>query len=184
MNKIKEKFLINRTRKGDVEAFGEIYDEYIKKVYQFIFFRVPSKEIAQDLSHDVFVKLLDYIKNNDKEIHFLQALIYKIAKNSVADYYRHRGDEVNIDEVIYKLGEDIGLEQKIDIKIDVVKIGKQLNKLKNPEHREIIILKHLDELSHKEIAQVLDKSEKAVRAMLYRALKELKNIIKIEQQND
>lgn len=180
MNRIKAKFLIIRIRKGDIDAFEEIYNAYIKKVYQFIFFRVPSKEIAQDLSHDAFVRLLNYIKNNDKEIYFLRALVYKIAKNLVADYYRQRGDEINIEEVVYKLGEDSDLEQKVDIEMNVVKINKHLKKLKNPEYREVIILKYLDELSYKEIAQILDKTEKAVRTMLHRALKELKNIIKIE----
>ena len=89
----------------------------------------------------------------------------------------------NIDEMSYKLGEDVGMDKKIDIEIDIIKVTTQLNKLKVPEHREIIVLKYLDQLSHKEIAEIMDKSEQAVRALLHRALKALKEIARSESTN-
>jgi len=183
MNTLKSKILIKRVRKGDKTAFKEIYKHFSDRIYRFIFYRVPEKEIAEDLLQEIFLKVWNYIKDEKNLIENLQALIYKICRNTIIDYYRQNGNDflIDIEEVSYKI-EDAKYnknqkETEIDIQIDIKKIRLQLNKLKNPIFKEIIELRFLDELSYKEIAQVLEKTEKNVSVMLHRAISELKKII-------
>lgn len=180
MNKIKQKFLVDRIRKGDSESFREIYQTFSDRIYRFIFFRIPNETDAQDLLQETFLKLWDYLNNKKNEVTSLQALLYKIAKNLVASYYvknQARLKEISIEEIEYKVGEDENLEQEIDIQINIKKVEQKLSQLKNPEHQEIVRLRFLDDLSHKQIAELLNKSEKNIGTTLHRAIKKLKEIL-------
>lgn len=179
-NKIKEQILIFRIRKGDQEAFREIYKIFYNKIYKFVFFRVPNKQIAEDILQESFlITWNDYLKNKEKKIVSIQALIYKIARNLVNTYYRKNSKVyVDIEKIEYKLGDEnilLDLDQEVDIKIDIKKLNKDLNKLSD-HYKEIIELRYFDQLSLREIAKILNKTENNVSALLHRALKKIKKI--------
>lgn len=180
MNSLKQKILISRVRHGDQKAFKEIYQIFSDKIYRFIFFRLPDENDAKDLLQDTFLNLWNYLTTKkDKQIENLQAFIYKIAKNLIAGYYQQRKQKIDLDKVAYKIGEeDESMIKEVDIEIRIKKVRQQLTILNNSQDREIIELKYLDELSHKEIAKILDKSEENVRVILHRAMKKLKENIK------
>ncbi len=180
MNSLKQKILINRVQHGDQKAFKEIYQIFSDKIYRFVFFRLPDENDAKDLLQDTFLNLWNYlITKKNKKIDNLQAFIYKIAKNLIAGYYQQRKQKIDLDDVAYKTGEeDESMVKEVDIKIRIKKVRRQLTVLDNSQDREIIELKYLDELSHKEIAKILDKSEENVRVILHRAMKKLKENIR------
>lgn len=183
MNKIKQQILIRKIRSGDEQAFGEIYDEYIKKIYHFIFYKTPTPEIAQDLTHDVFANLLAYIKNNPKPIENLKAFIYQIARNMIAKYYiKEKPRDIKIEdkdvsEIDYKLSDNKKMDQEIDLKISVEIIEQSIRQMNNSEHQQIITLKLVEGLSHREISKIINKKEGTVRVQFHRALRELRKII-------
>ena len=189
MNSLKQKILIDRVRRGDQKAFKEIYQVFSDRIYRFIFFRLPQEADAKDLLQETFLNLWNYLTDKDKQekkIKNLQAFIYRIAKNLIAGYYRQRdGKQSNIDieEVKYKLSDEKqdNFKKEIDLEIRVERVKEQLSILKNETYREVIQLKYLDELNHKEIAEILDKSEQSVRVTLHRAIKKLKEDIKNEK---
>jgi len=177
----KQKLLLIRAQNGDSEAFGEIYDLYVDKIYRFIFFKVSSHETAEDLTAEVFLKTWQYIIEPDsREVGNLNALLYQSARNIVIDYYRSTiRREVLTDGESLKLIEDSrqqSLLEKVEELTEVENIETNLRKLKD-EYREVIILKFIDELSNKEISKILDKSTGAVRVLVHRALNVLKNTI-------
>lgn len=182
--KIKEKILIDRIKKNDSEAFGEIYDEYVKKVYRFIFFKVPTEEVAEDLSHEVFINLLDYLKKTDRAVESLQALVYSISRNLIAHYYQTEGSKNKTGELLenvdYEADKSLLKEEDVEIlvdkKIDKDLLQKAIRKIKNDNYREIIILRFIEDLSFKEIAQILNKEPSVLRVLLHRALEELKKV--------
>ena len=184
MNKIKQKILITRIRKGDKDAFKEIYKIYSDRIYRFIFFRLISEEETQDLLQETFLRLWNYLKNKENEIKSLNALTYKIARNLIAEFYRKRSsqisEEIDLEEVEFKTEDknNVGVEKELDIKIDIKLIKTKLKNLKNEEYREVIEMKFLDQLSHKEIAEVLEKTEQNVRVILHRAIKKIREEIK------
>jgi len=178
-NPIANKILFLRVQNKDHEAFGQFYDLYVDKIYRFIFFKVNSAEDAKDLTSEVFLKTWQYIKN-DKAIKNLNAFIYMVARNCVIDLYRQRARKGDNEEFIGEAnlalpGGDNQLLKHIR-QAELAEALKALSVLKD-EYREVIVLHYLNELSAREISQILDKSPGAVRVLLYRALNALKSTI-------
>lgn len=165
------------------EVFINAYDQYIDQIYRFVFFKIGNKEEAQDLTSAIFLKTWNYIKSNKVKQKTLKALIYKIARNSIIDYYRSKNSaqEVkNIEDGIDLSDEKQNIERHIEIKLDIALIENNLFKLKD-EYREVIILRFTEELSISEIADILDKTKGNTRVLIYRALKSLRELISQEE---
>lgn len=159
------------------KIFSQIYDQFIDKIYRFIFLKVNSQEIAEDLCSEAFLRGWQVFKENSQEIENPQAFLYKIARNLIIDHYRDKAkvqfvsaDCVSIDDPETDL-----TKQSLD-RSDMETVRTFLAELK-PEYQEIIIWHYIDDLKIPEIAKMLDKSEGAVRIQLHRALKSLKNRI-------
>jgi len=160
------------------KAFSQIYDDYIDKIYRFIFFKVNSEEIAQDLCSETFLRGWQSFKSNKQEIENPPAFLYQIARNLVIDHYREKGrtQTVSADYVsITDPGQDLKEQALSKSDLDTIKLA--LNDLKD-NYQEVVIWHYIDDLSISEIAKMLKKSEGAVRVMLHRALKSLRNNLK------
>ena len=180
MNKatLKQKFLLYKVRQHkDAEAYGQLYDYYIDRIFRFILFKVSVNEVAEDLTSEVFLKTWEYINRTTKKIGNLNALLYKVARNCVIDHYRaKRKDFIKTDEeYLESIMDARDMEKETNVKIDFQSIEKQLMKLKEV-HREVIILKHIEELSIDEIAEIMDVSRGNVRVLIHRAMKALREI--------
>jgi len=162
------------------KKFSKIYDQYINKIYRFIFLKVNSQDIANDLCSETFLKGWEAFKNqkskskNQKPIENPQAFLYQIARNLVIDHYREKGRTqfVSADYVPIE-DPNPGLEEKSFLNSDIDTIRLSLVNLKE-EYQEIIIWHYIDDLSIAEIAKMLNKPEGTIRVMLHRALKALK----------
>jgi len=175
-NWFKEKMLLLRARKKDPEAFGEIYDLYVSKIYRFIYFKVSSIEEAEDLTSEVFLRTWQYL-NEGREIESLNAFLYKIARNIVVDFYREKAKREILKEEFFEKERERKDELKgLQISLDLKDIEIGLRELKD-EYREVIILRFIEELSINEIAQILEKSKGAVRVLIFRALETLKKVL-------
>jgi len=175
LRKFKENNLSSRSLRKDKQAFIEIYNLYVDDIYRFIYFKVGHKEEAQDIASTVFLKAWDYIALNkvDKSKN-LKALFYKIARNSVVDYYRSKKDTSPLESLKNTDLKDIKQDPQAitEIKHDYERILKLLNNIKE-EYKEIIILKHINELTWDEISQTLSKSKGSLRVLVHRATKAL-----------
>ena len=187
LNDFEEKLILKRALAGKEEAFSEIYDFYVIRIFRFIYLRTSSKETAEDLASEVFLRYWKRIKKGMRDENFgeiiandkIRPFLYKIAKNLIIDFYRKKEiPTVEIDDNI----KDKIRDQKqdimayISIKQEVEEMMEALGKLKD-EHREIIILRHVEGLSITEIAEITEKSSGSVRVSLHRAIKELKGMV-------
>lgn len=163
------------------EEFGQIYDQYVKKIYRFIFLKVSSLEIAEDLCSDVFVRTLNH--SQQSEIENIQAFLYQVARNTIADHYRERMrfQIVSIEEasVIADSGDSAFEQAAISSEMEVVK--RTLASLQD-DYQNLIIWRYLDELSIPEIAEITGKTEGNVRVGVHRALQELKTKMETPQE--
>jgi RNA polymerase sigma-70 factor (ECF subfamily) len=184
--KFKEDNLSSRSLRKDKQAFVKIYNLYVDDIYRFIYFKVGHKEEAQDITSDVFLKAWNYIALNkiDKSKN-LKALFYKIARNTIVDYYRSKKETSPLENLENTDLKDIKQDPQAltEIKDDYERILKLLNNLKE-EYKEIIILKHINELSWKEISQTLSKSKGSLRVLLHRATKALEEEDRKERENN
>lgn len=151
---ISEKELVLSCQKWNLENFTYLYDAHIDGVYRFVYLKVFNKEVAEDLTSDIFFKALSKINsyNPDKWASF-KTWIYKIAYNTVIDYFRVNKENVDIEEVVETIpsSEDIG--ETIDNKDKIRKILAYLDSV-DPKVKKIIILRFWDDLSFKEISEI------------------------------
>ncbi|MFH2063510.1 MAG: RNA polymerase sigma factor [bacterium] len=175
---LKEKFLLFRVRaKKDSEAFGEIYDFYVSRIHRFIFFKVPSADVAEDLTSETFLKAWRYLMEK-KEVPHLQALLYSVARSVVVDWYRSSAcercelslDEEGVMELPGK-GEE-RLIREVESGLDMDRVAERLRGLKD-DYREVVAMKYLDGMSNREIASALGKTTAHVRVIAHRAVKAL-----------
>ena len=175
-----DKILLYRLKTGKNEAFAEVYDVYAEKIYRYIYFKVSTKQEAEDLTSEAFLETWDYI-NKGKKVDNIQALLYKIARNLIVDHYRKKApqESISLDE---RLGYDEpvveveSIPEQIDQELALEQIEKALKQIKD-EYRDIIILKYVEDLSIQEIANILNKSKGAVRVLVHRALKALQDVV-------
>ncbi|MFA6254858.1 MAG: RNA polymerase sigma factor [Patescibacteria group bacterium] len=179
-SKLQEKLLLLRLKKKDPEAFAQIYDLYVTPIYRFIYFKVATRQDAEDLTSEVFLKIWQYVTETDEKIENLKALLYKAARNLVIDFYRQsaRKDFTQDQESLLNV-EDYRQQSllfQIDTEFEMKNIEKVLRQMKD-EYREIVILRFIEELSISEIANVLDKSKGSVRVLLHRAIKVCRELL-------
>jgi RNA polymerase sigma-70 factor, ECF subfamily len=160
------------------EQFGRIYDQYIDKIYRFVYLKVSSQEIAEDITSKVFIKGWESYQNQGSDIKNPGAFLYQIARNSVVDHYREKGRTDTISpEVLPEIADsDENLQEKAILSADINVIKKGIQKL-DKEHQDIIIWHYLEDVPIAEIAKLLDKPAGTVRVILHRGLKNLKDII-------
>ena len=169
------------------KIYSDIYDKYVDKIYRFIFLKVKSSEIAEDLCSEVFLRGWQaYKSQNEKQksqnkIENIQAFLYQIARNLLADHYRETG-RAQLVSVEYAPITDSSqdLEEKALVQSDLEQVKAALANIKE-DYREVIIWYYLDELQVPEIAKILDKSEGTCRVLIHRALKALRATIAEKQ---
>jgi len=155
------------------KIFSKIYDRYIDRIYRFIFLKVSSQEIAQDLTSETFLRGWESFKNGNK-IENPQAFLYKIARNLVIDHYREKGKTRIVSAEYLKIPDPrTNLEEKALLESDLDDIRIALANLKE-DYQNVVVWHYLDDLPVPEIAKMLDKSENTTRVLLHRALKSLK----------
>jgi len=158
------------------KIFSSIYDKYVDKIYRFIFIKVSSQEIAEDLCSETFLRGWQVFKERE-DIENPPAFLYQIARNLIIDHYREKGKAKIVSAEytpIVDPRED--LEEKANLSSDLEEVRRSLANLKG-DYQDVIIYRYLDELSVPEIAKILEKSEGTVRVTLHRALKTLKDEI-------
>ncbi len=170
--------LINHA-KTDTEAFGLLYDRYVVRIYNYIYYRVSNVGDAEDLTAKVFFKALDNIgKYRHMGLPF-SAWLYRIAHNQVANFHRDRSKvkEISIDDlVISDTARNPAPERALQISEEQNALLRLVNDL-SPQKRELIVLKFAHRLSNAEIGQVLGKSEGAIKSLYHRTLLELRDLV-------
>ncbi len=170
-----EKELIESSQNGNSQAYGQLYDRHIKTIYNFIYYKTRHKETAEDLTSQTFYKALRHMSSVDSSRSFLSWL-YKIAHNTVLDHYRVKKNLENIDD-FYDLDDgQESVEIEIDDREEAKKVKKYLDKLSAIE-RDIVIMRVWQELSYKEIAEIVGKTEASCKMMYSRSLKKLRDLV-------
>jgi len=164
--------LVQSCQQGQSDDFGRLYEKYIKKIYNFIYYRTLHQETAEDLTSTTFIKALENIKRYQAQNGSFSSWLYQIARNNVIDHYRSQKKDINIDEVL-NLGYRINIEKDIDTKERLEKIAEYLGHL-DQEQREVILMRVWDGLSYKEIAEITQKSQASLKMMFSRAARKLK----------
>ena len=157
------------------EQFSRIYDQYIEKIYRFIYFKVSSQEMAEDITSKVFLNGWESYKNKGG-ISNPGAFLYQIARNMIVDYYREK-DKTKIvsTEFIPQIADNrTNVHEKAVLGSDIEMVKSAIQNLKK-DYQDVLIWHYLEDMPVAEIAQILDKPNGTIRVMIHRGLKALKN---------
>ena len=156
---------------GDQEAFSILYNRYVEKIYNYIYYRTGSTLDAEDLTAKVFFRALGHIQNYKYRGVPFSAWLYRIAHNLVANWHRDnsRRKEVSIeDHLNYQEGSEHP-ESLLVISQENEWIMKAIKQLP-PERQQLVILKFVERMSNAEIAMILGRSEGAIKSLYHRTL--------------
>lgn len=167
-----ETAIIQECQAGNTLAFAGLYDAYIKKIYNFIYYKTMHKETAEDLTSLTFTKAFTGIAGYDPARGKFSTWLYAIARNAVKDHYRDRRPEADLDDV-YDLASDDDPEIDADNKLTLDQVKKYLDKLK-PEHREAVMLRLWEGLPFQEIAEIMGVSVAVSKMTFYRTIAKLR----------
>ncbi len=175
-----EQNLVRQACRGDREAFGQLYESTLNRVYRYIYFRVMDDETAEDLTSKVYLKAWESLPRYNSGGSPFIAWLYTIAHNAVIDYYRTYKHDASLDEINTLPDSDPLPQEQCELHMDAHSLRRALHLLTR-EQRDVVSMKLLDGLSTEEIAARLRKSPGAVRAVQMRGLQALARICRVER---
>lgn len=155
--------------------YTKVYKSYREEIFRFVYSRIHSREIATDIASKVFVKLFTKFRTIRHET--VRAWLYQVARNEMIDYFRARKQTVSLEEEFFEdvsSGDDAA--GKVEKEIQSDKLKKIMGKLL-PKSREIVTLRVYEELSFKEISDVMNITEGSAKMMYYRAIDKLSELL-------
>jgi len=166
--------IIIEAKNGNEEAFEKLCRFVYGRIYSYVFYRVKHKEDAEDLTSEVVLKIVRALKN--QKGNFL-AWIYKIAANSLIDFYRHRkvAQEISYDDLSQESIGSKGVSPNDVLMHD--KLKDALTHL-TKEQADVITFRFIQELDNEEIAKIMGKSIGSVKVLQFRALRSLREYFK------
>lgn len=167
-----EQELIAQARQGDENAVTHLYETHVDAIFEYISYRVATRTIAEDLTSEVFLRMVRGLAGyEDRGLPF-RAWLYRIAGHLVIDHYRqHQRTETTLLAETHASDDDDLLDRVVQYE-DQLRLRHAIRGL--PEtYQNVLILRFVENLSHIEITEIMHKSVDALRALQYRALKAL-----------
>lgn len=172
-----EESLVQRAQKQDNAAFSQLYEAYFDRIYRYVLMRVQNEAESEDITQQVFIKMLHSISSYKNQGVPFSSWLYRIAHNQVVDFLRQKNKKSTVDieglQLPY-LGDDpqYMMEKQVDIE-ELLKATKKLT----AAQQEVLSLRFANELPIAECAQIMGKSEGAIKALQHSAVQALKKAL-------
>lgn len=165
-----------RVKKGDRRAASELYDELVSKIFGFCLNRMHDRIAAEDLTHEIFLKLLEKVATFDSKKGKFPVWFWRLARNTLIDYYREKksvpfsnmAEEEAIDRPIHANQAEL-----FDEKLEYEKVRELVSSFAEND-RDIFELRYISDLSYGEMAEILNKSEGTLRVAVSRLRQKIK----------
>lgn len=168
METLSDETIMQKVSEGNLDLFKELFDRHHKHVYNFLYKMSGDRMLAEDLTQDVFYKLIKY-RNSYNNGSFL-SWMFTIARNSLKTHFtRNHKTHDDIEILAYQV------EEENNDKENNAHLQYVLSKL-DPYDRELIILNRYQEIKYDDLAEIMGSTPGAVKTRVCRILKKLKNI--------
>ena len=171
-----EEDVLNRAAQGESDAFGLLYERYIDRIFNYVYYRTGNLHDAEDLTARVFQRAMNHIKNyTDRGVPF-SAWLYRIAHNLVANWHRDRSrrQEIPINDVPILPSKGDHPERNLVRSQEEDALLRLIRRLP-PERQNLLILKFVENMSNAEIGAIMGRSEGAVKSLYHRTLLSLRD---------
>jgi len=174
--------LVQLAQQGDTASFGELYEQFFDRIYRYVSFKTGSASEAEDITGEVFVRMLESIHKFRWQGHPFSSWLFRIAHNLVVDHFRKNSKRsiVSLENTATNVeAAAVDIDSHIDTELymgEVCKAMVGLTELQN----EVISLRFATGLSVAETAEAIGKKENAVKALQHAGLKKLRRLLNPE----
>lgn len=160
-----------RAAQGETEAFSVLYERYVRRIYNYVFYRTGNPYDAEDLTERVFHRALSHISSYRNQGVPFSAWLYRIAHNLVANWHRDnsRRREVPLDDHLSYPAHSEHMESALVRFQENQRLLRAIQKQPD-ERQQLLILKFVEHLSNQEIAVIMGRSEGAIKSLYHRTL--------------
>jgi len=171
-----EERLVRRAKEYDREALSQLYRRHVSAIYRYVHLRVGREDLAEDLTADVFLRMLEGIESFDYRGVPFAAWLFRIAHGRVVDYFRRQAgkETVSLSQRLGAPGE--GPAATTEAALARERLRQALGRL-TKEQQQVIVLKFGEGLTNAEVGRFLGKSEGAVKSLQHRALASLRRLL-------
>lgn len=172
----RDKKAVARATQGDPQAFGALYERYVDRIYNYIYYRTGNQFDAEDLTARVFFRAMRHIENYTDRGLPISAWLYRIAHNLVANWHRDnsRRKEVPLDEILLFRPDGEHPETALLNSEEQERLLKVIRQLP-ADRQQLLILKFVQHLSNAEIGQIMGRTEGAIKSLYHRTLLSLRD---------
>lgn len=165
---------------GSSEDFLKVYDTFSDKIYRYCYYRVYDREAARDLVQDVFMRTWRYLTQGNT-IENMQAFLYRTAMNCIINASKKAKKTVSLDK-LHDDGFDVANDSRSDphTAIDAKTVISKLDQLLDDSYREVIVLRYINDLDPKDIAEITGETPNVISVRLHRGLKKLHEVLEKE----
>jgi RNA polymerase sigma-70 factor (ECF subfamily) len=166
----------------DDAALAEIYDRYEAKIFSYVYRRVGNQALAEDLAAQVFMKMLQAIRERRAWHSSFSGWLYRIAHNLVIDHYRQRDRhrDVGLEESGDLVAEHDNPAHSVEMRLTGERLRFAMRQL-TEDQSEVLALRFMEGYSISEVAEMMNKTEGAIKALQYRAVANLRSLLEHEQ---
>jgi RNA polymerase sigma-70 factor (ECF subfamily) len=172
--------LLRRAKAYDPQALGQLYDRYAPRMYAYIYRRVGDGSLAEELTGELFLRVLRAIRMEQAWGDSFTAWLYRIAHNLVVDHYRGQPPTppVELDDAVAAPDQDPSAVVADALRRERLQAAMRLL---TPDQQEVLALRFGEGMTAKEAAQVMEKTTGAIEALQHRALAALRRILNREE---
>ena len=177
-----EQTLVSQAIDGDADAVGLLYTRHLDAICRYVYFRVADEPLAEDLTEEVFVKAWTALPRYKQQGHRFTSWLYRIARNLIVDHYRKQSTHTPVADAPMETIADEGPSPEVLVadQQDYAALAGAIQRLGSDE-QQVIILRFVEGLSHKEVGEVIGKSEGASRVIQHRALEALAGLMELDE---
>ena len=174
--------LVRMAQEGDTSSFGELYERFFDQIFRYVSFKTGSPSEAEDITGEVFVRMLESIHKFKWQGHPFSSWLFRIAHNLVVDHFRRKGKRnvVSLDNATINVeAVAVDVDSHIDTEMSMDEVRKAMVGL-TVLQKEVISLRFAAGLSVAETAEAVGKKENAVKALQHAGLKKLRRFLNPE----
>ncbi|MEX1255004.1 MAG: sigma-70 family RNA polymerase sigma factor [Dehalococcoidia bacterium] len=180
LQELDERTLVTRAIGRDREAFGALYDRHVVRVYRHIYYMVGNAAEAEDLAAQAFLQAWEAIERYEIRGAPFVSWLLRIAHNLGVSYLRSRKEGAQLPETLVDHGSQRNPEEAVQQQLEGERVREAILGLRD-EQRQVIILRFVEDLDYREVAEIVGKSVAAVRVIQHRALNALRKQMQREE---
>ena len=163
-----ESQLVEESR-SNLDAFGDLYEYYLPKMYRFAYYRTGNKQVAEDVVAQTFLQAIEALSRYEDRGFSLGCWLYQIAGNIIRTRHRLRSRELSCPGDKF----DADWDMSIEFLPERISLQKALQTLPDAQ-QQVLVLRYIQDLSIKEVAQIIGRSEGAVKQLAFRGLENMR----------